>query len=284
MRPIFIIGAGRSGTKFLRDTLAASPEVSRIPYDVGYIWRYGNEGLEHDEIDADSVGPRQLDWMRKQLPRLVDKNVKKPDARFIVEKSVPNSLRPQLLYKAFPDALFVHIVRDGRAVAESAIRLWQAPTDKGYLLDKIRYFPWANFKYALWFVRNRLFPRRKKTIAIWGPRYAGIQEDVSELPLHEVCARQWMKCVQVTERQLSTVPSDQVFILRYEELMGDPQTVKALCDWVGVSPEPVIAAYENNIEPGNNEKWKDRLSGSQLEDINRIFSEEPELARKYCSG
>ena len=48
--------------------------------------------------------------------------------------------------------------------------------------------------------------------------------------------------------------------------------------------EFVMTAYENNIEPGNNEKWKDRLSGSRLDDINRIFSEEPELARKYCRG
>ena len=53
--PVFIIGAARSGTKFLRDVLAASPEVACVPYDVNYIWRYKNENYPHDALAVESI-------------------------------------------------------------------------------------------------------------------------------------------------------------------------------------------------------------------------------------
>ena len=43
LEPIVLIGAARSGTKILRDALATALGVPQVPYDVGYVWRYGNE-------------------------------------------------------------------------------------------------------------------------------------------------------------------------------------------------------------------------------------------------
>ena len=45
---VIIIGAARSGTKYLRDVLATAPNAARVPYDINYIWRYGSEIREGD--------------------------------------------------------------------------------------------------------------------------------------------------------------------------------------------------------------------------------------------
>ena len=50
MQHLFILGAGRSGTKIFRDCLGAANDVAAIPYDVGYIWRIGNERCSHDQL------------------------------------------------------------------------------------------------------------------------------------------------------------------------------------------------------------------------------------------
>ena len=135
--PVLIIGAGRSGTKYLRSMLAASDEIAAVPYDVGYVWRTGNEDLPHDEISKVGVSERDAAWMRKTLPTLAEKKASEM-ARILVEKSVPNSLRVAMLHRVFPNARFLHLVRDGRAVTESALRQWQEPADSGYLLKKLR--------------------------------------------------------------------------------------------------------------------------------------------------
>src|SRR4051812_20775701 len=41
-QPVIVIGAARSGTKLLRDSLATHADVARVPYDVNYVWRFGN--------------------------------------------------------------------------------------------------------------------------------------------------------------------------------------------------------------------------------------------------
>jgi hypothetical protein len=42
-RPVIILGAARSGTKYLRDILATAPNAARVTYGINYIRRYGSE-------------------------------------------------------------------------------------------------------------------------------------------------------------------------------------------------------------------------------------------------
>ncbi|WP_082090839.1 sulfotransferase family protein [Halomonas sp. HG01] len=280
-KPVFIIGAGRSGTKFLRDILAASPEVVRVPYDIGYLWRYGNEGLNHDEIDPDSVSRKSIRWMRKKLPKLIDRSVYKPDASILVEKSVPNALRPRLLYRAFPEATFVHLVRDGRAVTESAMRMWRTPPERHYLMDKIRYFPWGNIRYAIWYVCNRAFGKVKNSPAVWGPRYRGIENDIQYESLHVVCAKQWFHCVRVASEQLATIPQDQVVSVRYEDIMVGTESLTTLCEKLGIDPDPVVRRHEEMLRPGENEKWRRSLTPEQINDIHSVFKALPESIKDW---
>lgn len=113
-RPVFIIGADRSGTTFLGDCLAALPELSyhhepevikaaaRYVYDGR--WDFGRARVFYRSVYA---------WlMRIHLDGHL---------RF-AEKTPTNSFVVPFLARAFPDAVFIHIVRDGRDAALSHLR------------------------------------------------------------------------------------------------------------------------------------------------------------------
>ena len=271
MNPVFLLGAGRSGTKFLRDILGVSSNVAVIPYDVGYVWRYGNENFPHDELTPDMLTDSIKEYVKKTLPQLTKNNPFKTDVTLLIEKSVPNTLRPAFLHAIYPNAKFIHLIRDGRAVTESAMRLWKAPPEKGYLLKKLRYFPWTNYRYAIWYINNIIkgkfgSGRGQQT---WGPRYEGIDEDINELPLEVVCARQWKKCIETSLLQLSTMKQDSLLEVRYEDLMSDSSAISEVCDFLAIEDkDAVIADYENIVVRTHTDKWKKSLSTDQLKLIN----------------
>lgn len=266
---VIIIGNGRSGTKFLRDVIASSREVCRIPYDVGYVWRYGHDGLDHDEIPADAYDPKIAAGVRKTIIKMGRRNGK--DARVLMEKSVPNALRVGYVAKVIPDAKFIHLIRDGRAVAESGIRMWMAPPKLGYLIRKLRYFPLKNYRYGLWFIWNMIKGRfvAHRGQVTWGPRYKGMDDDALKLPLAQICARQWKQCILLAHRDLKDVPPENVHTLYFEKLVEDDREIAALCDFLGLADkEDVIQNFRDTVAPENAYKWKKLLSPEDIEIIN----------------
>ena len=124
----------------------------------------------------------------------------------------------------------MHLIRDGRDVTESAMRLWQAPPSWGNLLGKFRNMPLANLGYAAWFFWNLtkgLFVGRKGG-KVWGPRYPGIEQDVQSLSLTQVCAHQWLASVEKAIADLRSIPQDRVFQISYEELVADDRALLRL--------------------------------------------------------
>lgn len=273
IQAVFLLGAGRSGTKFLRDILGASSGVSIIPYDVGYVWRYGNENISHDELIPENLNEPIKKYIRETLPRLLKKDSSKSNARILIEKSVPNTLRPAFIQEIYPNAKFIHLIRDGRAVTESAMRLWQAPPERGYLLKKLRYFPWKNYKYALWYIGNIIKGKlgSGRGQQIWGPVYNGLINDAESLPLETVCARQWKKCIEISLNQLKAFDNqDNIIEVRYEDLMQNAKELESICEFIGIKDKStVIENYENKVVRTHTEKWKNTLSPQQLELINK---------------
>ena len=230
-RPVIIIGAARSGTKILRDVLAEASGVGCVPYDIGFVWRYGNERVPHDVLDPATVTPRIQRFVRRYVDRYARSA---PDV--VIEKTVGNTLRVPFVHALMPDAAFVHLVRDGTDVAESARRQWSAAPDRDYLLRKVRHFPLRltpsyGREYAL---AQLSLLRRVRHAATWGPRYPGIDDDVASLDLLTVCARQWRASVEYATRDLARV-STLVVDVRYEDLTSEPlATLGELVDRLGL--------------------------------------------------
>jgi hypothetical protein len=220
-RPLILVGAARSGTKLLRDLIANHPDVDKVPYDVNYIWRLGHEYLDHDELSPESLTPEIKERVRRRLDSMHH------GAPVLIEKTVSNCLRVPYVLAVFPEASFVHLVRDGVDVVESAYRKWTAGPDWRYIVGKARSFPIAGafgygLSYAKGVLRKSVFGRRARDVT-WGPRYAGIDEDAAQLGHLEVCAIQWRCSVQKALEGLGAVAKGRRMTIRYESLVRQPQ-------------------------------------------------------------
>lgn len=161
--PFFVVGAGRSGTTLLRVMLDRHPDVAIPPesHFIPYIWerrhRYGSddriERLEAFLGDL-SAHHRFRSW-EMPIDRIVDElaNIPRPtlsqavDAVFrayarAMGKSRWGDKTPgyvehvTLLAEIFPEARFVHLIRDGRDVALSVLdlhRLHRHPASAAYM-------------------------------------------------------------------------------------------------------------------------------------------------------
>ena len=97
---VIVIGAARSGTKFLRDILAAGKGVAAVPYDVNYVWRFGAESVPDDCLDPAQVTDKQRRFIRRTLPALAHMK----QGEVLVEKTVSNALRVAYVEAVLPQA------------------------------------------------------------------------------------------------------------------------------------------------------------------------------------
>lgn len=124
-RPIFIVGFSRSGTTLTRLILDAHPRLSCGPQtgllaDVARVmttdWqRYASYGLTRSqwyELFADMFDRFQTDYA-----------VRRGKARW-ADKTPGNTLVLPFVEACFPDAQYVHVVRDPRDVVASHRRKW----------------------------------------------------------------------------------------------------------------------------------------------------------------
>lgn len=273
MQLVFLIGSGRSGTKFLRDTLVADNKITRVPYDINYFWRYGNQSLPHDEISIEDLDEKQRAWIKKNIFRFIDKDLVRCNPAVVIEKTVANTFRVELLSKLFPDAKFVHLIRDGREVTESAIRLWSKPAKVSDIKDKLRYYPFSEFSYALWFFKEQLKHRFSKEIPIWGTRYRGITQDVKDMPLHIICAKQWALGVRSALHDFSNLATDQYIEVRYSDLVSNERVLSNICEFISIEPSAIVERWRSSVDPSNKSKWRTSMPDDILEDILTVFEE-----------
>ena len=144
-RPIFVIGAPRSGTTLLRYVLSSHPRI-HIPPESNFIPRFlrSRPGREFGRADAVRVLETMMtyrsffkDWrgerpdptgLIERFPDLVPSTI--IDAVFSEyagqygaerwgDKSPIYTMHVDVIARAFPTAQFIHIIRDGRDVALS---------------------------------------------------------------------------------------------------------------------------------------------------------------------
>ncbi len=257
MIPVVVIGAARSGTKFLRGLLGTPDVMSVVPHDVGFVWRHGLEHVGHDELRPEQLAPGRATWIRDQLHRLA-RGSSTRSATHMVEKSVPNSLRPAYVAAVLPDAQFVHLVRDGRQVVESARRSWTAPTDYRTAVRKLITVPPSLLPVVVAETVG-VGPRwARRSAQTWGPRYDGIDADLQNQQLVEVCARQWARCVTASLDQLGGV-SQPVHTVDFQRLVTDERVVIDLARNLGLgsdAQEDIVRRWSDDAEPGNLDTWR----------------------------
>jgi Sulfotransferase family len=149
---IFIVGMNGSGTTMLADSLGRHPDLYMfpreskvLPFFIANIGRYGDLSLPSNRRRlADSIGRTKPYWQANKKSPLIldDSELEGCDSigdvvdriyRHLAtragkirwgEKSPMNVQHIRALSQHFPDAGFIHIIRDGRDAAQSFHRRW----------------------------------------------------------------------------------------------------------------------------------------------------------------
>lgn len=275
LHPIIIIGAGRSGTNILRDTLVQLPGYGTWPCDeINYIWRHGNMRLPTDEFAPSDATDAVRRFVRGRFAAIA----RQLGAQTVVEKTCANSLRVGFVDAILPEARYIFIVRDGRDVVSSAMKRWTAPLDIPYLLRKARFVPPLDIPYyATRYVGNRIHRvvSGEKRLAFWGPRFQGMQEMLANNTLAEVCAAQWVRCVERSENDFSPIDAaGRLCRVRYEDLARNPGAeIQRIAAFLGVEmSQSQVEQVGQNLSTDSIGKWRKDMGSSDLERIQPLLN------------
>jgi len=151
-----------------------------------------------------------------------------------VTKTPRNALRMPFFQAIFPDVKFIHLVRDGRAVAASILKM-----------------------------RRKMYGTLHHW---WGARPPGWHDIQTEPPTVQA-AWMWNTFLDTIDRDADLLPQDAVYTLHYEQLTRTPRaTLRELFQAVGVAPERFLhSEYDavlSKIHPPH-EGWREQLTDPQ---------------------
>lgn len=279
--PVIIIGAPRSGTNILRDVLVSVPGYATWPCDeINLVWRHGNRSFRSDEFTAEMATPKVAEFVGRHFDRIG----KRYGGATVVEKTCASSLRVGFVDRVVPDARFLFIHRDGMDVAASAMQRWHAPFDWDYTKAKLPYVPPSDLGYyGIRFVSNRLKARGhdaagdKQVGSWWGPKLDGQAELQQRHTLDELCALQWQRCVENSERDLASIDPTRVHRIAYEEFVKTPSDhLTEVLDFLG-APREVDPSWVASVSMGSVGKGRASLGEAAVERLTGLVR--PSLER-----
>lgn len=272
-KPLVIIGAARSGTNMIRNVLCRLPGIKTWPCDeINYIWRYGNARFPTDEFLPEHASVKIKAYIRRQFEKMGGRNSGDGDSQWLVEKTCANSLRVGFVNEVVPEAKFIHLVRDGRAVVASAQKRWKAKLEPKYLAAKARFIPLRDIPYyGMRYLNNRVYKlvSGRSQLATWGPIFEGMSQMSATHSLEEVCARQWSESVDRSTRQLDQLPSERVYRVTYEQFIAEPkQRLREILAFMGSDQnEAVMDAAVEGVSAGSLSRWQSEIDAETLEKV-----------------
>ncbi len=244
-KPIFIFGSPRSGTTFLGLCIAELPEVSYhfepVLTKAAVRYVYTNQW---DKKQTQAFYKRVYSWL---LRIHFD-----GDLRF-AEKTPRNSFILPFLYETFPDARFIHIIRDGRDASISlAERPWYRNDMKGSGAKEPGGYPFGP-KARFWVEADR------------------IEEFETTNDVHR-CMWLWRRYLEGALEGSSQLPTNQYYELRYEDLVTNPQEeCECLLDFLEINnPQSRSKFCEIVVKKAKVDsigRWKVKLSEDQLKQL-----------------
>lgn len=135
LKTVFIIAVPRSGTSWLQGMLANLPEVATVRETHlvdGYLkhlvkaWTNEQQQPHPDGLKAILSEAEFYDCLKSFSDRILAKILEfKPNAKIIMEKTPDNLNFIPLLDRLYPEAYYIHVLRDPRAVVASHLALKQ---------------------------------------------------------------------------------------------------------------------------------------------------------------
>jgi hypothetical protein len=234
----------RSGNR--SDALPGWVEELRVgPVEAWRTWeRCCGEKFLYDYL----LGVEATEDERARVRRLVTRILRyQGKRRFAAKPTGP--ARIGYLSSIFPDARFIHAVRDGRAAVSSLVRLpaWRDS-------PRMHTPAWRNPPVGL------------------GPETPTHYPDNDPLALAAV---QWQEAVLSARREAQALAPERYTEVAYERFVAEPHTViDELFEFVELPPSPQAHEFlDRRVKVANrSESWRERLSASDVERITPLLA------------
>ena len=277
--PIIVVGAGRTGTTVFHRMLSEHPHLAWLPGRICAkfperleLSRLLMEGLDYPvagELLRRRLQPGECypfwehhckgfsapyrDLVAADVTNRTKKHIPRTMAKILTEKrnrlllKITGWPRIGFLSEVFEDARFIHVMRDGRAVANSMLNVsfwqgWKGTWDWGW---------------------GELSPAQKQE---WN------DHDQSFVVL---AAIQWKILMDAMDKAKNTISSESFLEIRYEDLCSDPvgqlQKVTQFCEleW---SADFQRRLGEYQLENAN-DKFKDDLTAKQQSELEEVLGD-----------
>lgn len=255
--PILLLGNTRSGTTIVQNLVATHPGVVGW-YEPRTLWLYADPGRSHDEFGESDATPRVKRYVRKRFLAFQRKH----GNRVVMEKTPANILKIPYVRAIFPEANYLFIVRNPFSFISSVESKWRhRPIGKKGTRRRLGSTPITQWHhYAGRYVRDKYLRRiqQRKYLSLWGPRYAGIQQDLATHDVLTVVARQWAVCSRKAEEALASFGAGRVLRFRYEDFVADPVAhLERVCDHCGLRmTDAMVEVALESVDRERQQKWR----------------------------
>lgn len=271
--PIFIVGTGRCGSTLLHHMLSfhehvswLSPSCQKHPtrpqinqrnmrlLDTPLVSRYARKLIY--PVEAYAFWERHCPGFSEPCRDLTEydlapksaQKVRRALSQVIIDK------RPRLLIKVtgwprigflkalYPDAKFIHVYRDGRAVANSLLNI---------------YF-WSGWRGPNNWRWGELLPDQKERWLKHGSSFSAL------------AGIQWEILMAAQERAKQILAADDLLEVRYEDLCRDPMSIfEHATQFCSLEWSPKFKATVQGTKLANtNDKWRQDLGSVQQQQLN----------------
>lgn len=263
-RFLFVLGTGRCGSTLLARILAAHPEIGWISGLPGKLGRVGRtlrmepRPSEAYDLLQRHVSPMLVDpfrdltaadaapWLERRLRRFFEGRAEE-DGRPVFMHKFTGWPRARLLAVVFPEAKFVHVVRDGRSVANSYVQVnW-----------------WQGYRGAPGWTFGRLSEAERSDWEATGCSWTYL------------AGLEWKRLMAAFEETRAEIGEDRWLDLRYEDLVARPQeetnTVlrfAGLDAWGGLDD----ALARLGVSAGRTDAYRDELRPEDVAQLESLLA------------
>ena len=223
-RFLFVVGTGRCGSTLVADLLASHPDIgwiSAYPEPLARVARAARmrpRPAEAYPLLQQHVSPMLVDpcrdltaedaapWLTHKLRRFFERRAN-DQGRAVFMHKFTGWPRARLLAAVFPEAKFVHVVRDGRSVANSLLQVrW-----------------WRGYRGAPGWSFGELSEQERRDWEATGHSWAYL------------AGLEWKRLMSAFETAKDEISPDRWLDVRYEELVARPaEEAIAILRFVGL--------------------------------------------------
>jgi len=240
--PVFIIGSGRSGKTLLAKTLAPHRDIATYPGEANdlwhpqtYPWRYSKFRASIPPIWVDPekfsrLSLKHRSGSQKRMIRSVFGGFQfLMGKKYFLNESAMLTFMIPFIIKEFPDARFVHVIRDGRAVALS-----YAKRQHKKIEDNLSVYLELGYAYPF--------------------------EDVLV-----ACAKSWNLHMAEVDRQAKKLGLGErgiIYEMKYENFCRNPEKLLIqVAGFMGIDPNPFKRMDLSHIQTMNYEYGQETYKG-----------------------